>query len=87
MDEAMARYYAWQQDRDTKDEFTDKDYGVVSLMGWPGRDWSPEVEYGIVCKNLNEFGVYSFFAGDDKTYYTYRRSDSTFKKSEVLSTF
>jgi SAM-dependent methyltransferase len=28
MDEAMARYYAWRQDREAKDEFKDKDYEV-----------------------------------------------------------
>ena len=35
MDEAMARYYAWRQDRESKDEFKDKDYEVYSLAGWP----------------------------------------------------
>ena len=87
IDEAMARYYSWQQDRDTKNEFKDKDYEVHSLSSWPSRSFTPEVEYGVVCKRLNEYGIYSFFAGDDKTYYSYRRSDSTFAKTDVLTTF
>ena len=89
MEEAMARYYAWRQDRDAKDEFKDKDYEVVSLMGHPSREFTPEVEHGIVCKKLNECGIYSFFVDDErnKTYHHYHRSDPTFSKTDVLMHF
>ncbi len=87
MDDAMARYYAFAQDREGKDEFKDRDFEVYSLMGWPNRNFTPQVEYGIVCKKLNECGIYSFFAGDDKTYYSYRRSDPAFAKTDVMATF
>jgi len=89
MDEAMGRYYAWRQDRDTKDEFKDRDYEVVSLMGHPSRGFTPEIEYGIVCKKLNECGIYSFFVDDgrNKTYYHYHRSDPMFSKTDVLMHF
>lgn len=87
MDEGMARYYAWLRDREAKDEFKDKDYEVYSLADWPGRDFAPEIEYGIVCKNLNEYGIYSFFVGDDKTYYNYHRSEPTFTKTDIMVMF
>lgn len=87
MDEGMARYYAWRQDREAKDEFKDNDYEVYSLAGRSRRDFTPEIEYGVVCKKLKEYGIYSFFAGDDKTYYNYHRSDPTFTKTDVMVTF
>ena len=87
MDEGMARYYAWRQDREAKDEFKEKDYEVYSLAACPSRDFTPEIEYGVVCKKLNECGIYSFFAGDDETYYSYHRSDPTFTKTDVMVTF
>lgn len=87
MEEAMGRYHAWRQDRDNSEtEFKDRDYEVILLIGHPSREFTPEIEYGIVCKMLGEFGIYSFFVDDDrdKTYYSYHRSDSTFSRTDVL---
>jgi hypothetical protein len=72
-----------------KKAFKDRDYEVVSLIGHPGRPFTPEVEYGIACKKLNEFGIYSFFDDDErnKTYYSFHRSDPSFSKNSVLMHF
>jgi hypothetical protein len=46
---------------------------------------SPENETGIVFKKTDEYGVYSFFIADgNKTYHSYYRTDSAFKKREPL---
>ncbi len=45
-----------------------------------------EIRYGIYFKDTDEYGLYSFFVDDekDKTYYSYYRSDGTFKTEEYL---
>jgi hypothetical protein len=70
---------------DQKDFFEDNEYQVTPLWRQPHREFSPENQYGIFCKKLNEYGVYSFFAADDdKTYHSYYRSDSSFSSQSVL---
>jgi hypothetical protein len=74
--EAMQRYYIWRKglpDDATEKVYTDSDYEVFSLSGFAGRSFSPEVEYGVVCKKLAECGIYSFFADTNKTFHHYYR--------------
>jgi hypothetical protein len=44
-----------------------------------------EFRIGFYFKDLNEYGLYGFFAGNgDETFESYYRTDSTFKKEEML---
>ena len=72
--------------REDQEEFyEDNEYQVTPLWRQPHRDFSPENQYGIFCKKLNEHGVYSFFAADDnKTFHSYYRSDASFSNQSVL---
>jgi hypothetical protein len=45
----------------------------------------PEFRVGFYFKDLNEYGLYGFFAGNgDETFESYYRTDSTFTKEEML---
>ena len=45
----------------------------------------PEIRVGFYFKDLNEYGMYGFFAGNgDETFETYYRTDSTFRKEGTL---
>ena len=62
--------------------FEDEKYEVTYLSAIPGRPFSPENEYGVYCKELNEFGIYSTFSSDgDKIYRSYHRTDSSFRET------
>ena len=50
----------------------------------PNREFTPEVEYGVFWKNRNEYGLYTIFVGDSKTYYSLYRSDATFTGKTML---
>jgi hypothetical protein len=46
-----------------------------------------ETRVGFYFKDLEEFGLYGFFAGnDDDVYHSYYRTDRTFQKEEMLLT-
>jgi hypothetical protein len=46
-----------------------------------------ESRVGFYFKDLDEYGLYGFFAGnDDDVYHSYYRTDRTFKKEEMLLT-
>src|ERR1700722_15367692 len=46
-----------------------------------------ESRVGFYFKDLDEYGLYGFFAGnDDDVYYSYYHTDRTFKKEEMLLT-
>jgi hypothetical protein len=48
-------------------------------------DHVPEIRVGFYFKDINEYGLYGFFAGNgDETFESYYRTDSTFKKEEML---
>ncbi|WP_156438238.1 hypothetical protein [Bradyrhizobium valentinum] len=69
---------------DQEDFYEDNEYQVTPLWQ-PHRAFSPEDQFGIFYKKLNEYGVYSFFAADDdKTYHSYYRSDASFSNQSVL---
>lgn len=88
IEEAMQRYYIWRNGRGEDkpyDVYDDKDYEVTSFLTHRRREFTPEIQYGIVCKKLKENGVYSFFVADgDKTYYSYYRSNESFTEDERL---
>jgi hypothetical protein len=43
-------------------------------------DHIPEIRVGFYFKDLNEYGLYAFFAGNgDETFESYYRTDSAFK--------
>src|SRR3974377_981870 len=85
IEEAMKRFYIYIRDREAT-EYDDGEYTVSDLMGDPRREFTPEAEYGIHCKKLNEYGIYSFFIADDgKTFYSYKRTDEAFAKDHALS--
>jgi hypothetical protein len=68
--------------RDISDMYDDNEYYVTYLTGMNGRPFSPENEYGVYCKKLNEYGIFSFFSSDgDKFYESYYRSDRDFEPS------
>jgi hypothetical protein len=70
---------------DQADFYEDNEYRVTPLWRQPHRDFSPDNQYGIFCKKLNEYGVYTFFAADDdKTYHSYYRSDAAFSNQGAL---
>jgi hypothetical protein len=85
--EAMKRRYISRMDRQemSNEAYSDEDYQVIPFLGVPNRDFTPEIQYGVICKKLQEYGVYSFFVGDDKTYYSYYRSNEGFTKNQPLS--
>ena len=80
---AMTCFY---KRRDNQEDFyEDNEYQVTPLWRQPHRDFSPDNQYGMFCKKLNEHGVYSFFAADDhKIYHSYYRSDASFSNQSVL---
>jgi hypothetical protein len=84
--EGMKRYRMWRNDHQPQDNesFQDSEYEVLSLLGLPNREFTPEVEWGVFCKALSEYGLYTYFGHDDKNYYSYYRSDSTFSAKNVL---
>ncbi len=92
IDEAMLRYGIRRgngTEIGKQEEYRDGDYEVTSLIGVPGREFTPEIEYGIFCKKFNEYGVYSFFVhseDDDETkvYHSYYRSDGLFEKKSHI---
>jgi hypothetical protein len=48
-------------------------------------DHFAETRVGFYFKDLNEYRMYGFFAGNgDETFESYYRTDSTFKKEETL---
>ncbi|QDM17235.1 hypothetical protein FNL55_15480 [Tardiphaga sp. vice352] len=50
-------------------------------------DHFAETRIGFYFKDLNEYGLYGFFAGnDDDVYHSYYRTDRTFQKEEMLLT-
>lgn len=50
-------------------------------------DHVAESRVGFYFKDIDEFGLYGFFAGnDDDVFHSYYRTDRTFKKEEVLLT-
>jgi len=66
-------------------DFEDDEYQVTQLWRRKDREFSPELQYGIFCKKLNEYGIHSFFAGnEDYTHKSYYRSDPTFSSTHVL---
>ena len=83
MESAMSRYH---NRRDiAEDGYDDDDYQVTALWREKDREFTPDSQYGIFCKRLNEYGVYSFFAADDdKTFRSYYRSDPSFSKQAGL---
>lgn len=83
MENAMARYHN-QRDNDA-DVYEDDDYEVTVLWRQKHREVTPDNQYGVLCKRLNEFGIYSFFVADaGKTYRSYYRSDASFSKQSGL---
>lgn len=67
------------------DTFESDEYEVTALWRQPHREFTPDNQYGVYSKKLNEFGIYSFFAADnDRTYESYYRSDSAFSRTDVL---
>jgi hypothetical protein len=91
IDEGMKRYYIWRRAKDepngldTPRSYDDAEFEVFGLDGMSGRGFTPDIQYGVVCKKLNENGVYSFFVADEgKTYYSYYRTDQTFTKDTSL---
>ena len=87
--EAMKRYYIFTAALQIKGEFDSKEYEdsefkVFSLIADHRRSPTLDVEYGIVCKSINECGIYAFFTDDtaDKTYYFYRRADKSFSRDK-----
>jgi hypothetical protein len=86
----MKRYYIWRRAKDELDRtemperYEDTDFEVFRMEA----RFTPDVKYGIVCKKLDENGVYSFFVADEgQTYYSYSRTDQTFTKDTLLDLY
>jgi hypothetical protein len=87
IEEAMARYYSSGKGRLGNDEtYNDDQYEVFSLRRYPNSEFTPEIKYGVHCKKLDEYAIYSFFAGDDKTYYSFYRTTQSFTEDHLLMT-
>ncbi len=95
LEEAMKRFYIHAravsnvEKARNEHEYEDGEFRVVSLLHVPGRKFTPEVQYGIYSKKLNEYGLFSFFVHDEegspsKTYEHYDRSDSSFSEELPL---
>jgi hypothetical protein len=87
--EGMKRYDIWRKRRkpeDANDSYDDNEYEVLSLIGVPNREFTPELEWGIFCKKLNEYGLYTYFGHEDKSYHSYYRSNNTFSAKDILRT-
>jgi hypothetical protein len=87
--DAMERHRVWRMARDqimSNEPYKDNDYEVVPLSGIPNREFTPELEWGVYCKKLDEYGLYTFFGHDDKSYHSYYRSNNLFSAKNVLRT-
>lgn len=81
----MRRYYLWRKDRDADGNvYEDNEYGVVLLSELKARGFTPGLEWGVFCKKLKEYGLYTHFGHDGEDDYRYFRSNSTFSIQQVL---
>lgn len=62
----------------TMHTYEDADFSVFKINSM---NYSPEISYGIECKKIGEYGVYSFYVDDNaKIYHSYYRSDKLFSE-------
>jgi hypothetical protein len=82
------REYNWRQNQDFKNFFSHKDGQLIfetAHMAAYHVDHFAESRTGFYFKDLNEYGLYGFFAGNgDEFYESYYRTDSKFRKEGAL---
>jgi hypothetical protein len=79
IDNAMGRFYAYQQDYEKlRHNFEDRDYSVIYIPHFA------ETRYGITVKADGQYGIYSMFFGGDKTFPNYYAADDCFDEKHSL---